>query len=191
MMAGSSTLPSSASKQRRGLEGTLADMLAVLNGKAIDQGCHDAHRPPEFCTCQINANGGTRRSHSRRRIQTIGDCMLHGHPQCRASNQVHAKARGVWILAGKNLKPLRSAGKADSGGDIAESMFSRWLADYRLSIKDLKQKLLERDAPAAAQCRAGSRPKNRCPVFSRCFWHRSISWKPASLSPVWPSIGRM
>ncbi len=77
--------------------------------------------------------------------------MLHGHPQCRASNQVHAKARGVWILAGKNLKPLRSAGKADSGGDIAESMFSRWLADYRLSIKDLKQKLLERDAPAAAQ----------------------------------------
>jgi len=49
--------------------------------------------------------------------------MLHGHPQCRASNQVHAKARGVWILAGKNLKPLRSARNFDCSQDRGVTSF--------------------------------------------------------------------
>lgn len=55
------------------------------------------------------------------------------------------------IVAGKNLKPFLNAGDTNSGGDRAASGFSRWVADYRQSLKDLKMKLIEHDAPGAAQ----------------------------------------
>ena len=55
------------------------------------------------------------------------------------------------IVAGKNLKPLLTTAKTDNPKNHVSGMFSRWVGDYRLSIKDLKQKLLAVDAPASAQ----------------------------------------
>ncbi|WP_435626903.1 patatin-like phospholipase family protein [Candidatus Ferrigenium straubiae] len=53
------------------------------------------------------------------------------------------------IVAGKNLKPLLNGEKADT----APGMFSRWVGDYRLSMKDIRQKLLAGDNPVSAQFR--------------------------------------
>ena len=55
------------------------------------------------------------------------------------------------IIAGKNMKPLMPA--ADSAEDNASGMFSRWVGDYRLSMSDLKQRLLAGSNPASAQFR--------------------------------------
>ncbi|MBI5889917.1 MAG: patatin-like phospholipase family protein [Nitrosomonadales bacterium] len=57
------------------------------------------------------------------------------------------------IIAGKNLKPLLSTTNNGSARSIAAGIFSRWAGDYRLSMKDIKQKLLAGDAPASAQFR--------------------------------------
>ena len=57
------------------------------------------------------------------------------------------------IIAGKNLKPLLPISKTKNTNDSAPGMFSRWVGDYLLSMKDLRQKLLAGDAPASAQFR--------------------------------------
>jgi len=57
------------------------------------------------------------------------------------------------IIAGKNLKPLLPAAKTGSANNDAAGMFSRWVGDYRLSMKDIRQKLLSGDNPASAQFR--------------------------------------
>jgi NTE family protein len=58
------------------------------------------------------------------------------------------------IVAGKNLKPLLAAEKTDSAESRAPGMFSRWVGDYRLSMNDIRQKLLAGDNPVSAQFRA-------------------------------------
>ncbi len=58
------------------------------------------------------------------------------------------------IVSGKNLKPLLSAAKSEEKNSSNEpGLFSRWVGDYRLSMKDIKQKLLTMDSPATAQFR--------------------------------------
>ncbi len=54
------------------------------------------------------------------------------------------------IIAGKNLKPLLPG---DSSEDNVAGMFSRWMGDYRLSMKDIRQRLLAGNNPASAQFR--------------------------------------
>lgn len=60
------------------------------------------------------------------------------------------------IIAGKNMKPLLPAAKPDDAEARAIGMFSRWAGDYRLSMKNIRQKLLAGDNPASAQFRAWS-----------------------------------
>jgi NTE family protein len=57
------------------------------------------------------------------------------------------------IISGKNMKPLLSTGKSGSAESDEPGMFTRWVGDYRLSMKDIKQKLLATDTPATAQFR--------------------------------------
>ena len=57
------------------------------------------------------------------------------------------------IIAGKNLKPLLPAAKANSSTDSASALLPRWVRDYRLSMKDIRKKLLAGDNPAFAQFR--------------------------------------
>jgi len=57
------------------------------------------------------------------------------------------------IVAGKNLKPLLPAAKTGNKKDSEPGMFSRWVGDYLLSMKDIRQKLLAGDTPASAQFR--------------------------------------
>lgn len=57
------------------------------------------------------------------------------------------------IIAGKNMKPLLNTGKASSTEDSSSGMFSRWVGDYLLSMKDIKQRLLAGEYPASAQFR--------------------------------------
>jgi NTE family protein len=57
------------------------------------------------------------------------------------------------IISGKNMKPLLPAGKSDGAESGEPSLFSRWVGDYRLSMRDIKQKLLAMDSPATAQFR--------------------------------------
>ncbi len=55
------------------------------------------------------------------------------------------------IIAGKNLKPLLPVESNAEDGPVG--MFSRWVGDYRLSMKDIRQRLLAGDNPASAQFR--------------------------------------
>ncbi|HXU92542.1 MAG TPA: patatin-like phospholipase family protein [Gallionella sp.] len=55
------------------------------------------------------------------------------------------------IISGKNLKPLLPA--TNNPEAEASGMLSRWVGNYRLSIKDIKQKLLTGDNAASAQFR--------------------------------------
>lgn len=57
------------------------------------------------------------------------------------------------IIAGKNLKPLLATEKASSAEHDVFDMFSRWVGDYRMSMKDIRQRLLAGDNPASAQFR--------------------------------------
>ncbi len=57
------------------------------------------------------------------------------------------------IVAGKNLKPLRSTENTKRDEDSTPDMFSRWVGDYRISMQDIRQKLLAWDNPASAQFR--------------------------------------
>ncbi len=56
------------------------------------------------------------------------------------------------IVAGKNMKPLMSAGKS-GGAAPAPGTLVRWVGDYLASMKDLRQKLLAGKDPASAQFR--------------------------------------
>jgi NTE family protein len=55
------------------------------------------------------------------------------------------------IIAGKNLKPLLITEKESGAKNSSTGMFSRWEGDYRLSMKDIRQRLLAGDNPASAQ----------------------------------------
>ena len=57
------------------------------------------------------------------------------------------------IIPGKNMKPLLATENAGSAEDIPPGLLSRWVGDYRLSMKDIRQKLLAWDNPASAQFR--------------------------------------
>jgi NTE family protein len=57
------------------------------------------------------------------------------------------------IIAGKNLKPLGSSKKSAAKKEDTSEMFSRWVGDYRISMQDIRQKLLAWDNPASAQFR--------------------------------------
>lgn len=57
------------------------------------------------------------------------------------------------IISGKNLKPLRPVGMPDSAASNSPGLFARMVGDYRLSMKDIKQRLLAMDTPATAQFR--------------------------------------
>lgn len=57
------------------------------------------------------------------------------------------------IIAGKNMKPLLPAGKSNGEPGNESGMFSRWVGDYRLSMNDIKQKLLSGDNQVSAQFR--------------------------------------
>ncbi len=57
------------------------------------------------------------------------------------------------IIAGKNMKPLLPAAKQDDAQERSPGIFSRWVGDYVLSMKDIRQKLLAGNNPAAAQFR--------------------------------------
>jgi len=55
------------------------------------------------------------------------------------------------IISGKNLKPLLNTGTVSRAENNPAGMFSRWVGDYRLSMRYLKQKLLAADYPVSAQ----------------------------------------
>jgi NTE family protein len=69
------------------------------------------------------------------------------------------------IVAGKNLKPLLVTGNAGSAEDSSSGMFSRWVGDYRQSMKDIRQKLLAGDGPASAQFRKWISPEPLPNIF--------------------------
>jgi NTE family protein len=54
-------------------------------------------------------------------------------------------------VAGKNLKPLLKTGKLNRANDNVAGILSRWVGDYRLSLEDLKQKLLAWNNQGSAQ----------------------------------------
>jgi len=60
------------------------------------------------------------------------------------------------IVAGKNMKPLLPARKISIEEVNAAGAFSRWVAGYRVSMFELKQRLLARDDAVAAQFRKWS-----------------------------------
>jgi len=57
------------------------------------------------------------------------------------------------IIAGKNMKPLLAAEKTSAAEGSLSGLFSRWVSDYRLSMKDIRRKLLAGDNHASAQFR--------------------------------------
>jgi NTE family protein len=57
------------------------------------------------------------------------------------------------IVAGKNFKPLGGTRKSGKTEDDASDILSRWVGEYRSSMKDIRQKLLALDNPASAQFR--------------------------------------
>jgi len=67
------------------------------------------------------------------------------------------------IVAGKNFKPLLNPPVAD--GDGMAGRLSRWVGDYRLSMNDLKQKLLAGDDPVSAQFRKWISPESLPNIF--------------------------
>ncbi len=67
------------------------------------------------------------------------------------------------IITGKNMKPLLPPKLDDKEAEAAAGAFSRWVAPYRQSMADLKQKLLARDDPIAAQFRKWSSPAETLP----------------------------
>lgn len=69
------------------------------------------------------------------------------------------------IVTGKNLRPLLNIGKANSEGDNTASMFSQWVSDCRLAMKDIKLKLLAGDDPVSAQFRKWISPEPLPSIF--------------------------
>jgi NTE family protein len=69
------------------------------------------------------------------------------------------------IVAGKNMKPLLDTGKESDGEKSASGMLSRWVGDYRLSMRDIRQKLLADDDAAEAQLRKWTSPEPLPSIF--------------------------
>ena len=69
------------------------------------------------------------------------------------------------IIAGKNMKPLLPAESASRAEDSSSGMFSRWVGDYRLSMKDIRQKLLAGDDAASAQFKKWISPEPLPNIF--------------------------
>ncbi|MCK9200699.1 MAG: patatin-like phospholipase family protein [Gallionella sp.] len=65
------------------------------------------------------------------------------------------------IVAGKNMKPLLATGKVEG----APSLFTQWVGDYRLSMKDIRQRLLTGDNAASAQFRKWVSPEPLPSIF--------------------------
>ncbi|MFZ3019412.1 MAG: patatin-like phospholipase family protein [Gallionella sp.] len=65
------------------------------------------------------------------------------------------------IVAGKNMKPLLTTGKVEG----APSLFTQWVGDYRLSMKDIRQRLLTGDNAASAQFRKWVSPEPLPSIF--------------------------
>jgi NTE family protein len=64
------------------------------------------------------------------------------------------------IVSGKNMKPLLAAKSTNDGG-----LFAQWVGDYRLSMKDIRQKLLAGDNAASAQFRKWVSPEPLPSIF--------------------------
>ena len=69
------------------------------------------------------------------------------------------------IVAGKNMKPLLTTEKAGGAKDSDPGLLSRWVGDYRLSMKDIRQRLLAGDNPASAQFRKWVSPEPLPSIF--------------------------
>lgn len=65
------------------------------------------------------------------------------------------------IVAGKNMKPLLPDGKAEA----EPGLFAQWAGDYRLSMKDIRQKLLAGDNAASEQFRKWTSPEPLPSIF--------------------------
>jgi NTE family protein len=65
------------------------------------------------------------------------------------------------IVAGKNMKPLLPAGKAEA----ELGLFAQWAGDYRLSMKDIRRKLLAGDNAASEQFRKWTSPEPLPSIF--------------------------
>jgi len=57
------------------------------------------------------------------------------------------------IVPGKNFKPVQGCDASTSTGDGPANKFSRWVGDYRLSMTDIKRKLIAGDDSVAMQFR--------------------------------------
>lgn len=69
------------------------------------------------------------------------------------------------IVSGKNMKPLLPVEKANAVEEGAMGMLSRWVSDYRLSMKDIRQRLLAGDNAAEAQLRKWVSPEPLPSIF--------------------------
>ena len=69
------------------------------------------------------------------------------------------------IIAGKNMKPLLPAGNISHAEASSSGMLSRWVRDYRLSMKDIRQKLLAGDDAASAQFKEWISPEPLPSIF--------------------------
>lgn len=67
------------------------------------------------------------------------------------------------IVAGKNMKPLLATKSESDAG--APGLFAQWVSDYRLSMKDIRQKLLASDNAASAQFRKWVSPEPLPSIF--------------------------
>jgi NTE family protein len=67
------------------------------------------------------------------------------------------------IVAGKNLKPLLAA--KDANNADTPGLFAQWAGDYRLSMKDIRQKLISGDNAASAQFRKWTSPEPLPSIF--------------------------
>jgi NTE family protein len=69
------------------------------------------------------------------------------------------------IISGKNLKPLLPASMNNGAEESPPGMFSRWVGDYRLSMKDIRQKLLAGDDAVSVQFRKWISPDPLPSIF--------------------------
>ena len=60
------------------------------------------------------------------------------------------------IIAGKNLKSMLNTVKEGGAEDDTSDMLSHWLNEFRMSMNDIRQKMLAGDNPALAQFRKWS-----------------------------------
>lgn len=66
------------------------------------------------------------------------------------------------IVAGKNMKPLLATEKNNAG---APGLLAQWVSDYRMSMKNIRQKLLAGDDAASAQFKKWVSPEPLPNIF--------------------------